>query len=67
MWRTSTRGLTQFSVENGQPADIALHSESHDRGQVLLTFGVAGGARQVTAPRPATVAVHDAGNVQAMF
>ena len=54
-------------AEHGQPADVALHGQPHDGGQVLLALGVPGGARQAAAPGPATVAVHDAGDVKRSF
>ena len=50
--------------EHGEPADVAAHGDAHQPGEVLLALGVAVGARQAAPLGPATVAVHDAGDVQ---
>ena len=67
MWRTSARGRIQFSVENPNTVSQPMsrwHGEAHDAGQVLLALGVAGGPGEPVLPRPAPVAIHDAGDVQ---
>ena len=67
MWRTSARGRIQFSVENPNTVShpmFAAHGDAHEAGQVLLALGVALRPGQAAPPGPATVAVHDAGDVE---
>jgi hypothetical protein len=42
-------------AEHRQPADVALHGQPNDGGQVLLALRVARGPWQVAASCPATV------------
>ena len=66
MKSTSSRGRRQFSVENPYAvshADAERVGGAHDLGQALLALAVPVGAGEALALGPATVAVHDHGDV----
>jgi hypothetical protein len=54
-------------AEHRQPADVALHRDAYQACEVLLALGVPFGAGEAAPTGPATVAVHDAGDMERML